>query len=930
MIVLRPLIFILLLIFSTLPAWATDRYIDGSATGCTSTDNDYDPITRACGSGSELFYSTFAAAHAAAVAGDNIYFRAGTYTENWFLNSKVGAAGAYITIKAFEALAVTVQPTDGTRHQIQNTSSGQPGSMCTTGYHHIEGFIFDGVNQLTDRGLIHMSGNGANGCSGLTPPRPVMHHFTFKNNEIKNQANHFSFSGAGHRLIHNKIHDNRSDCVGGNRYYGSYVYSGTTDLIMEYNEVYNTAGGYFQIGGQAIVRYNYYHDNAYCGTTSFGGNFMVGSRGSQFYNNIVISSGSAPGANSAISGLQLFNTHDILVRNNIFYDNPNGAIDVTNSDASGHICENNIIVENGGATIRGPGSCTQITNKTTGVINDYTVSTTNFTLKSGSPCINFGTARSGFAYNGSAPDCGAFESIPAPTASITENKVTVIFPMGLNTPLTGLSTTGVTVGCTGAACPGSPTVSGVSPTVGTNASVDVTIAGIAANACAAANQTWTISYNSATGSWADNAKLGYTDINQKIFSFTSLAVTNLCTGSGPPTPPAGMHIHYKMDEGAGTNLNDETANNLDGTLTNTPTWGTGKTGSGVTTAMGTTQHIAVPYGNTINPSSQSLTIVLPVFITPGQECVSRSDFGTSNGTNQRLYIGAINCTWRIGIQSSPTSSAASNLSVTAGWNFLILILNSGTDVATLYKGTLAGTGGASKSYTSYAFASNFKIGLFDTNTAPGATYDEFLVYTTVEDPADLLAAFEPNTTPTGTFSQATHRFQRLRYGVGSTVENLGAVGATQNVIDGGAVAIIFQVNCDNVSACASTAFALYGSIDGTNFTRIVPDVATSDGFKFVGDLNDSSLVTGEAAGPLTGSLTHTNGTTQRTSSQVPNVTLSQNTSLTLRYLIAFETGLTGQSRWFLLKHQNGDSLGSYNPSSGARVDIIPSQSTAGF
>jgi hypothetical protein len=402
---MKCLSFALLPFLMAIEARATDRFI-GTGTNCsTPTDDDYDPVAGACGSGSQLIYSTFAPAFTPAVAGDNIYYRAGTYANRMALGAKAGSAGAYITIGRYQTETVTIRPT-GDGHIITQN--------CGTGYFKFDGLIFDGTDL----------GDG----SGVALFNCDNHHFTFSNNEMKQIPRHvLLINGEGYRVQGNKIHDNRSDCVPGRRYYGLYVAT-SNDVIIENNEIYNTAGGYHQIypgpNTNVIVRNNYFHDNGYCETATFGGVIGNNSHGTQFYNNIVVNNGSAPTAGTQ-AGLQLFGGVDsVLIRNNTFYNNRNGGVEIVSSSNQGSalIFENNLIIEPRGPAIfvaaGGVSDTGRITstNQTSGMITDYTVSASNFRLIPRAPCIDLGTARSGFSHHRSAPDCGALEFGAEPPA----------------------------------------------------------------------------------------------------------------------------------------------------------------------------------------------------------------------------------------------------------------------------------------------------------------------------------------------------------------------------------------------------------------------------------------------------------------------------------------------------------------------------------
>jgi len=731
-------------------------------------------------------------------------------------------------------------------------------------------------------------------------------------------------------------------------------------------------GGYLS-GDDITIEYSWFHHHANMGVQMFNSTAVSNGladrsiiRNSLFEDNgrsgIVISGRDAIIDNNVVrrnatNGIDLFyNALRSKVINNVFYNNATNTIGLggTNVAVGSHgtatdsIVQNNVIFGTGGGVFIFSGfgttnvtisynacasatSCGTTGKVTIAALTDIFVSTSDFRLKAGSAAINAGLAISGFPYNGSAPDIGAYESIPNPACSITTNKITCIFPMNLNVPIQNLSTTGVTVGCTGSACPGSLTVSAVSRVTATDTHVEIVVAGFAGNACAAANQNLSLNYDSATGSWSDSASVGGTT-NQTIFSFTGLAVTNQCTGSGPTGYPAGYQLYYKLDENTGTNANDESANNLDGTLTNSPAWGAGKTGYGVVTTLGTTQYVAIPYGNAVNPSTQSMTIAFGVNVPAGQESATRGEFGTSVGTNQRVAIIGQGGTWRLSIQSSGASSGASSLAVTSGWNHLCLVLDSGTDTATLYLNGVAGTGSASKAYTSYTLASNFKLGLYDINTAPGGTYDDPIIYTSVQSCADIYTAFQAAATPAaGTLTQSAVQPEGVFYFNGLPWD-LGRLQPTNDVVANGGIALVFQVTCENITDCDPTAFKLVYSKNepasvaaSSGRLKQVPNVATSDGISMWGATSENGLNTGPTSTRLVGSCAVTTGSTQVTADHIPSVDLPQNGCVMLRYLIRVGNIPGGYLELRLLTEGGLPLNGGY---ADARINVVNHRGSA--
>jgi hypothetical protein len=401
-----------------------------------------------------------------------------------------------------------------------------------------------------------------------------------------------------------------------------------------------------------------------------------------------------------------------------------------------------------------------------------------------------------------------------------------------------------------------------------------------------------------------------------------------------------LHVHYKLDEAAGAGTaQDETANNLDGTWTNSPSVVTGKTGNALSFPDGTTEvYLAVPYGSGLNPSTDSVSVclgVLPHSTSPERKIV----FSVDNGTNQRFYIGWNGGTWGIGIQAS-SFATGSEFPLVAEWTRLCLVANSGTDVATLYVNGVKGVSAqVVKSYTSYTFASNFKVGVgtFDVNYG-GSTADDIKIYAatalTDQEILDDYNAWNPQVvTPTGTYTQVAHQWQLLRKKADSSAENYGTVSATVTVVVGGAVTLITQVDCTTAN-CDPTGLRLYYSCalcDTAGTLLPVPDVAGSDGVSFYGVTGDTDILSGTVECCLSGALTENDGGTQYSAAAIPNIDLTQDSSFTRRSVLRFDSGVTtGRTYCFQEYHQTGVALATPTPSTGACVTIAAVSAGMGF
>lgn len=907
------LIFTLVFLLMTGVAQAATYYV---ATDGSNSNN---------GTSEDTPFLTVAHAVTTMVAGDTTYVRSGTYIEPGVLFRRTGTQAAQIKLlnypgeaPVFQCVSSTAQPSQ--RIQVHHAN----GQNVPIGWITIEGFeitncsigiqVFSSHDITIRRNWIHDNrGQGilGPGIRFLIDRNIIEHNGDFAACAIPstawkcNQSHGIYMSGGSNVVTNNLIIDTLAYGI---HMAGAYAFDAAQYATAEYVTPANW-----------IIANNTFAYQNYRAAIGIWGGKADNTRveNNIFYENAQeISTGSPQGIDFISNGGASGSTGN-LFRNNLSYASGSGGtvfissvgIQGVNYTQSGNVVGNPLFV--------------------TGGTNSLPVSW-DFTLTSTSPAI--GIARVNEYPRNASLTAGAFDTVGSPMASITANKITITFPMSNAVPLKGLTTTGVTVSCTANVCPGTDIVSTVTNPSGTDAQAEITLSGITGNACVAHADAVTTSYNSATGSWTGNDNIGpYPGIHQKIFSHTNLTVTNQCTGSGPSTEPGTPHIHYKFDEGAGTTAQDETANNLDCTFTNTPTWGVGKTGTAMVTANASSQYCAVPWGNGINPSTQDMTWSVGVFVPSGTESAQRFIMGPNLGTDQRGYVASDAGTWKVSVQSVAINNVpASNLAVTAGWNFITAVWNATTDTVTLYKDGVAGNGGAVRTYTSYTFASNLRIGLIGTNTAKSSSYDEFTVYLSLEDPAELFAAFQASEPPpaTGTLTQKAIRFQAVHLGVDGNPEDLGSNNIARNVIKNGAVAVIIQVDCENIADCDQTGFRLVYAKDGSGVYMQVPNEEGSDGIRMWGVTTHTNLNTGNPDTRLTGSCAVTTGATQLNKDQVPSIDLPQNGCTVLRYIVRVGD-VTGSYFTLRLLTENGVALtGGYT--ADARINVIPSQATVGF
>ena len=853
------------------------------------------------------------------VAGDTTYVRGGTYNETARVRFNTpGTSAAPIKLLNYpgEAPILNCSGTSSS-NQLGILIQNSLGYNRAMGWITVEGFeirnCWDGIKMYN------------------------AHDAVFRRNWVHDNTNQ-GILGNGTRVLieRNIVNHNGPHATNPGSSFAQGVYLHGTNITIAHNVIYDTTGygiqqngspsSYFTTTAHPSVEFSGAQNWIVVGNTlayqkNRAGIVVWGDRcsGSRYENNIFYENYTA-GASGNVQGIDCtscINSTSLSIKNNHFYASGSGGQTGIHSTFTGI------------ATISGNVTNVSAPAFVNGGSNALPVSP-DFRLTASAP-VNIALANE--FPNNATNVVGAYKTVGTPTATITTNKITITFPMSTAVPIQNLTTAGVSTGCTGVNCPGSHSVSSVSRLVGTDTKVEVTLSGLASNACVSTNQTWTVSYASASGSWTGNDNIGvYPGSHQKIFSFTSLSVTNQCTGSGPPAPTAS-DIFYPMDDGSGTTVTDTAGGGSHATLVNGAGWAAGKTGTGVYIAGGTTQQMTIPAGSGINPTTQSMTWIVPVFIPTGQTNATNFVFGTEIGTDQRGYIAATNGTWKVGRQNINTITAgSSNLSVSEGWNHLCLRWDSTTDTVTLYKNGVVGTGGATGSYTSYTFPGNYEAPILGSGfpgTTSEVTYDDVQLFSSLQDCAALYAGWNASPAPiVGTLSQAAVQFQ------GVTLDSAGSpivMGPSVQSIDvpaGGGVVLLFQVHCTNVADCALTSFKLVYDKNGANVWQHVPDTETTDGTWMWGLTTEANLNIGTRSTRLTGTCAVTTGATQITSAQTPSVDLPQDGCTVLAYIVRVN-GVAGNYFDYKLRTEANADFTTYDQTARLRV-VNPMSSGVGF
>lgn len=920
----------LFFVLHAVPSWAVEYFVattGSDSNSCTAARNGNSPKL------------TIPAGISCLSSGDTLTVKAGTYTGQQIFNPPPGTASAYTVIQGDPSGARPLLLPNG------GSPSFQRGFYCDQG---------EGCRYIEFR---HFEVSGAYE-GGKLPGNTTFgfaHHIRVIDNVI-----HDTVGNGWHCITSSSGFLGGDHLFQGNEWYNigkltpnygpgwNVIYNPGNRTIVERNTFRNSINGVgiwranMPLQG-IIVRQNLFYDMGRRSIDPWqvdGGSAVHVSSpggGHRIYRNVIYRSGESTVFDAIRTNTQFDTTNltDVQVFNNTIYNTLHASADGIRATANmktpgGMIVRNNVVINAGAGIVdnSGVGALVQSFNTTSGTASALWTNPASYdlTVLAGSPLIDAGTDTGFIGFNGAAPDRGAFESVGAPSATITTNVMTVMFPMNANVPISGVSVSGWSVSCTAnpTACPTTPVVGTAQKRVGTDTQVDLGISGITSNACAS-GQDWRVSYASVTGTLSDFVNIGaFPGLHQPIHSFSNVLSANACTGSGPPAPTVAT-ITYNMDEGTGTQVTDIGGGALHATLVGGAGWGPGKTGTGVVTS-GATQQMLIPYGLGIDPSSQSMTWVVPIYIPEGQTGLGNFFFGTETGVDQRAYLGMWQGTFRVARQTLNVATAGtSNLVVDVGWNHLCARWDATTDTVTLYKNGTQGAGGATGSYTSFTFPTNFEapiIGAGFSTPAVTNTYDNVQIFTSLQDCAALYASWNPPVVPTGdVFSQTAVQFEdvyRPSAGGGPTV--LSSPGNAKKVVKDGAVAIVVQIECDD---CDQTAFRIEARDNGTGDWLQIPNTPTASNLYMWGtggqQFLNNFLITYRV---LENGCSAIAGGTILTAAQIPQVTLPANGCVMLRYLIRVSPTASGYTEIRAAKQGGVAFTGTIVP---GRIDITEPQ-----
>jgi hypothetical protein len=333
--------------------------------------------------------TTIAAGLACLSGGDTLTIKAGTYAERiTSAQLPAGTANAKTVIQAAAGETVILRPT-GTINDIVRFSTGK---------NHItlSGLIFDGAGATITSSLITIR----DGASFIRVENSILRNAS--NGDCVGTVQGGSTPSSDLQFVNNKVHD----CGFDNQNHGLYV-SGN-NLLVDGNETYNNSGhgihvyeGSFNTDN-AIVRYNYTHDNGSRGILIGSGNNNIA------HHNIAANNGAAGIA------VGFFAPDNNQVYNNTIYANSGDCIEVRLGATNSKV-KNNLCLSNGKNTIlnNGIGSVLAKNHVSTDPTLVVDARTNQFNPRDGSALIDAGENIAGFSagkFVGLAPDQGAVEA----------------------------------------------------------------------------------------------------------------------------------------------------------------------------------------------------------------------------------------------------------------------------------------------------------------------------------------------------------------------------------------------------------------------------------------------------------------------------------------------------------------------------------------
>jgi hypothetical protein len=511
------------------------RFADNTAGVCAS--GTYRITQRDCGGAGtgHQSYATITTLQAAMLGGETAYVRAGTYTAGFTATLPNGTSGAPTIVAGCPATVCATQETP----TIQTT--GFPFNIVTKNYLTFRNFLVSMCNQSGTDAAISLNASTnvttedieINGCAGSIGPNGVGSGYFISAPS--------GGGSTGHIIRRNYIHDIGGNATSPNRWHGVYINAkGVTIEHSRFERICNYSIHGFSGGSntdQALIRYNKIDQDGIVSShplCSSGGGDNTSAILMDGFAPIIVGNQITRGADSCIVVAR--GSGGIIYNNSCRDTGPysGNGIEISGSYSNANV-KNNVLQNSGTITFVGSGSsshnrCDSVSAHCQNTLTPGFTSTTDLTLTASSALIDACIAAVGAlpsplvgtvtaVANGSAPDCGAFETITfASAAASTTGIIDITFGAAFG-PLSTLSScsgitvrqAGVTKTCTGFANNGNATYRWT------------------CTACLSAGGG-TIDIAITAGKFTDSVGVGGT-INQSNFALPTTTVTNNISGA---------------------------------------------------------------------------------------------------------------------------------------------------------------------------------------------------------------------------------------------------------------------------------------------------------------------------------------------------------------------------------------------------------------
>jgi hypothetical protein len=541
---------VLLLVWLPVTAFGATRYVDKDITDCAT----YTPATGLCGAGSANAYASVLTALAALQPGDRLEIRGGDYPTSttsyseYGVNSSQDYGGGSTSWDT--ATVITNYPGETVTINTSGFNMDSSSSLLgTTGSRYIiwegesrERFILSGrsvensyafrvnnstnhirVKKLTIKLFMNTgaiaggtsTGSGSTQCTNKPADIEIVDNLFEDNGNSTSSQEHSIYPACSQNWVVEKNH-----------IIDSYVYG------IHFN---NSGTGVTLAHVTPVIRYNKIEGRrAPSGSPQSGCIFINRSSSPVIYQNLC--DGLGVGTVKQTVGIQVgSNVTGALILSNTIHDLTGACIQYSGTSNTGSVVKNNICddasdtfqLSAGTApttidanlcptddTHFGAGACDQVT-ATPGFVS----AGTDFSLAAGAAALNNGAAHTGYNFNGTKPEIGAFEVPIHSTCSVEDgdaSNLRITFENNVHPPL--LPATGITGFTARKAGSNDVIVGGVCARVGDNR-VDCPLTDAIVN-----GNTVDYSY-SQTGNLTDSALIGGSD-NQEVHAITNQSCTN--------------------------------------------------------------------------------------------------------------------------------------------------------------------------------------------------------------------------------------------------------------------------------------------------------------------------------------------------------------------------------------------------------------------